>query len=233
MAQSGPVPDLAPDGRAGSLDRRSDTLRAVTYRPDVIEQARLVRARCAEARMSMAARLARAMAMRDGAVPRQPPPPEPPAAVAAEHSTEANRPAAVLILDAEHGLRMALSLVRGWATLLDTKWDRLPESVRREGIGVVRRRGEDVVAALEALIERARAMVPPDGDAAADGEGDAHSESLRPAEAAKILAVSPKTVVRWATEGRLASTVTRGGHHRFSRDEVERVASEMQERRGR
>jgi len=42
-----------------------------------------------------------------------------------------------------------------------------------------------------------------------------------------MLHVSPKTVNRWAHEGRLACIVTLGGHRRFPRQEVERIADQM------
>lgn len=43
-------------------------------------------------------------------------------------------------------------------------------------------------------------------------------------EAAKILRVSPKTVARWAKDGRLPHIVTLGGHRRFPRSAVDEVA---------
>lgn len=44
---------------------------------------------------------------------------------------------------------------------------------------------------------------------------------LRAAEAAALLHVSPKTISRWAKEGRVAHVVTLGGHRRFPRGEIE------------
>ncbi len=46
---------------------------------------------------------------------------------------------------------------------------------------------------------------------------------LRAAEAAALLHVSPKTVSRWAKEGKLPHVVTLGGHRRFPRKEIERL----------
>lgn len=58
-------------------------------------------------------------------------------------------------------------------------------------------------------------------------ESQQKSEYLTPGEVARMLHVSPKTVNRWAHEGRIACIVTLGGHRRFQRDEVERIASQM------
>jgi len=58
-------------------------------------------------------------------------------------------------------------------------------------------------------------------------ESQPKSEYLTPGEVARLLHVSPKTVNRWAHEGRIACIVTLGGHRRFQRDEVERIASQM------
>jgi len=50
---------------------------------------------------------------------------------------------------------------------------------------------------------------------------------LRAAEAAALLRVSPKTISRWAREGKLGHVVTLGGHRRFSRSEIEALAERM------
>jgi excisionase family DNA binding protein len=52
-------------------------------------------------------------------------------------------------------------------------------------------------------------------------------EYLRAAEAAALLNVSPKTVSRWAKEGRIPCIRTLGGHRRFPREAVERLAREQ------
>ena len=50
---------------------------------------------------------------------------------------------------------------------------------------------------------------------------------LRAAEAAALLQVSPKTISRWAREGKLGHVVTLGGHRRFSRSDIEALAERM------
>lgn len=39
-------------------------------------------------------------------------------------------------------------------------------------------------------------------------------------EVARIFAVSPKTVSRWATDGLIQSTLTPGGHRRFRESDI-------------
>ena len=50
---------------------------------------------------------------------------------------------------------------------------------------------------------------------------------LTPSQAARILHVSPKTVDRWADQGRIPCVVTLGGHRRFLREDILAVASQM------
>jgi excisionase family DNA binding protein len=53
---------------------------------------------------------------------------------------------------------------------------------------------------------------------------------LRTAEVADILHVSPKTVGRWAKEGKLPFLKTLGGHRRFPAAEIRQLADELQVR---
>jgi excisionase family DNA binding protein len=53
------------------------------------------------------------------------------------------------------------------------------------------------------------------------------ADYLRAAEAAALLHVSPKTISRWAKEGRVPHIVTRGGHRRFPRREIEALAERL------
>ncbi len=55
-------------------------------------------------------------------------------------------------------------------------------------------------------------------------------EYLTPGQVARMLHVSPKTVDRWADQGRIGCIVTLGGHRRFSRDDVEEVVAAMASR---
>lgn len=58
-------------------------------------------------------------------------------------------------------------------------------------------------------------------------KNDQDNDYLRPAEVARILHVSPKTVSRWASQGSLPCLVTLGGHRRFRREDVEQIARQM------
>jgi len=51
---------------------------------------------------------------------------------------------------------------------------------------------------------------------------------LYPAEVADILHVSPKTVSRWAKEGRLPFLKTLGGHRRYPEAEIRGLANQLQ-----
>jgi excisionase family DNA binding protein len=52
---------------------------------------------------------------------------------------------------------------------------------------------------------------------------------LRSAQVAAILDVSPKTVNRWAREGRLSFQLTLGGHRRYEERAVREIAEQMVE----
>lgn len=56
----------------------------------------------------------------------------------------------------------------------------------------------------------------------------AKRDYLRVAEVADLFHVSTKTVVRWATEGKLPHVLTLGGHRRFPRADIERVVEGLQ-----
>ncbi len=53
---------------------------------------------------------------------------------------------------------------------------------------------------------------------------------LHTAEVADILHVSPKTVSRWAKEGKLLFLKTLGGHRRYPLAEIRQLATELQVR---
>lgn len=46
-------------------------------------------------------------------------------------------------------------------------------------------------------------------------------ELLTPGECARALKVDERTVSRWATQGKIRSVRTLGGHHRMFRDDIE------------
>jgi excisionase family DNA binding protein len=55
------------------------------------------------------------------------------------------------------------------------------------------------------------------------------SSYLLPSEVAEVLQVSPKTVTRWAKEGKLASRRTLGGHRRYARADIESLVKRLEE----
>ncbi len=52
---------------------------------------------------------------------------------------------------------------------------------------------------------------------------------LKTAEVADILHVSPKTVTRWAKDGKLPHSRTLGGHRRFPGEAIKKLAEELAE----
>jgi excisionase family DNA binding protein len=67
---------------------------------------------------------------------------------------------------------------------------------------------------------------------AARGKRNASREApnyLRAAEVAEMLYVSPKTVSRWAKEGRLPFMKTLGGHRRYPEAEIRELAQGLRE----
>jgi excisionase family DNA binding protein len=63
-----------------------------------------------------------------------------------------------------------------------------------------------------------------------DRNDDEEVEYLTPGQVARMLHVSPKTVDRWADQGRIGCIVTLGGHRRFARGDVEEVVEAMTSR---
>jgi len=60
------------------------------------------------------------------------------------------------------------------------------------------------------------------------GEGTRPARDyLRVSEVAELFHVSPKTIVRWAQDGKLPHIVTLGGHRRFPRASVEELAARL------
>jgi excisionase family DNA binding protein len=51
------------------------------------------------------------------------------------------------------------------------------------------------------------------------------SELLMPSEVAKMLCVNPKTVARWAKEGKLSHIKTPGGHRRYYMRDITKLLS--------
>ena len=52
---------------------------------------------------------------------------------------------------------------------------------------------------------------------------EAGDEYLAPADVARLLCVSARTVSRWADQGRIPHLVTLGGHRRFLRSDIVRL----------
>jgi excisionase family DNA binding protein len=57
-----------------------------------------------------------------------------------------------------------------------------------------------------------------------------NEDYVTPGEAARYLHVSPKTINRWANDGRIPCIVTLGGHRRFRREDVDAAVRQMSAR---
>jgi excisionase family DNA binding protein len=64
---------------------------------------------------------------------------------------------------------------------------------------------------------------------AAQRKGADTPSYLRTAEVADILHVSPKTVSRWAKEGKLPFMKTLGGHRRYPEAKIRQLVDELRE----
>jgi excisionase family DNA binding protein len=68
------------------------------------------------------------------------------------------------------------------------------------------------------------------GDAvAAQRKGGEAPSYLLPAEVADLLSVSPKTVSRWAKEGKLPFMKTLGGHRRYPETKIRQLVDELRQ----
>jgi excisionase family DNA binding protein len=59
-------------------------------------------------------------------------------------------------------------------------------------------------------------------------DGARDDSYIRTAEAARILRVSPKTVSRWAKEGKIPHVMTLGGHRRFPSSAIQELARRLE-----
>ncbi len=59
-------------------------------------------------------------------------------------------------------------------------------------------------------------------------DGSTDDIYIRTAEAARILRVSPKTVSRWAKEGKIPHVLTLGGHRRFPSSAIVKLARTLE-----
>jgi excisionase family DNA binding protein len=74
-----------------------------------------------------------------------------------------------------------------------------------------------------------RGQVGKDALMASRREQASKSSYLLPSEVAEVLQVSPKTVTRWAKEGKLPSRRTLGGHRRYARADIESLAERLED----
>lgn len=88
---------------------------------------------------------------------------------------------------------------------------------------------DDHVGGLPCPGERWTATEAPDRAKSMQSMQSLHTNSplLTPREVAILFRVNSKTVSRWATQGKLKTVRTLGGHRRFNRAEVEGLLAEQ------
>ena len=63
----------------------------------------------------------------------------------------------LLMAQMEHKLKTSLTVVLGWASMLEQQWDDLPEHERRAGIGAISRTAHQMLGQIEGLLEESQA----------------------------------------------------------------------------
>ena len=64
---------------------------------------------------------------------------------------------------------------------------------------------------------------------AAQPKGSEAPSYLLPAEVAELLSVSPKTVSRWAKQGKLPFMKTLGGHRRYPEAQIRQLVNQLRQ----
>lgn len=63
----------------------------------------------------------------------------------------------LLMAQMEHKLKTSLTVVLGWASMLEQQWEELPEEERRAGIGAISRTAQQMLGQIEGLLEESQA----------------------------------------------------------------------------
>ena len=74
----------------------------------------------------------------------------------AEQAEERLRLQTLLFAEAEHKLKTSVTVISGWATTLDDRWDTLSLQQRRDGVATIRRTADALAKQARALLEGAR-----------------------------------------------------------------------------
>lgn len=76
---------------------------------------------------------------------------------AARTAEDELRERTLFFAEVEHKVKTALSVVHGWAVTLDDRWDVLSPEARREGVAIVRRAADALMAQADGMLEEAKA----------------------------------------------------------------------------
>ena len=61
--------------------------------------------------------------------------------------------------EVEHKVKTALSVLQGWAVTLDERWEVMSVHARREGIAILRRASDNLMAQADGMLEEAKAQL--------------------------------------------------------------------------
>jgi signal transduction histidine kinase len=74
-----------------------------------------------------------------------------------ESFAERLRARTLLVAQMEHKLKTSLTVVLGWASMLELQWDELADQERRAGVGAISRTARQMLAQVEGLLEESQA----------------------------------------------------------------------------
>lgn len=76
---------------------------------------------------------------------------------AARTAEDELRERTLFFAEVEHRLKTTLSVLHGWAVTLDERWDALSADARREGVAIVRRSADSLMAECDGVLQEAKA----------------------------------------------------------------------------
>lgn len=76
---------------------------------------------------------------------------------AARTAEDELRERTLFFAEVEHKVKTALSVLHGWAVTLDERWEAMSPEARREGVAIVRRAADTLMAEADGMLQEAKA----------------------------------------------------------------------------